>query len=282
MILINPYLVTPSSVNIPDLTDIIHLYSTFGITPSFQDDSSLIKNGDESTFAAPPPAPYFLNWSLIGNPLLWTWYDQNSLSDINGEGHFPAIDINNQLFTFNGTDQYLSQNESNIIGTNKLTIYCVFKTRSLITAQTLFQNQFNRNFITEASNLFSVYITNAGVLTVIQKTDDLVDSFNSKIKTIDTNFHLLTVVLNRTISGNGATIAKIDNSTSGWSSAQTDNMSNNFVDSLPIALGLGQPLGTNAYFNGHILEFWIFNGEHDNTRQTSVYNFMKYLHPSIG
>lgn len=282
MILINPYLVIPSSVAIPDLTDIIHLYSTFGITTNFQDNGPLIKDGNENTFTGISPIPYSLDWSVITSPLLWTWYDQNNSSIMNGEGHFPDIDTSNQLFTFNGTDQYLAQESSEITNTNKLTIYCVFKTRSLVSAQTLFQHDYTRNFITAAGNLFSGYITNAGVLTIIQKTDDVVDLFNSKIKSIDTNFHLLTTIFDRSLSGAGATIAKIDNSTSGWSSVQISNMGGNFSNGSSIGLGLGEPLGADVYFNGHILEFWVFNGAHDDTRQTSVYNFIKYLHPSIG
>lgn len=267
---------------IPDLTGILHLYSTFGIEVAYQNSSGLIIDGDENPIASTASSPYPLNWGVIGNPTLFSWRDQTDAQSASGESHMPDINTGSQVFTWNGSSQYAATTASAISAMNKLTIYCVFKTNTLAAAQALFQYSYTENYLTSNNNLFAAYLTAAGIITVTQKLNDVVDAFNSKIKTLaDTNLHLLTVVFDRSVAGAGATVAKLDNSLAGWANVAMDTMSEDFTDVLPISIGLGQPLGADAYLNGVLLELWIYSGAKDASHQTSVYDWMKYTHPTI-
>lgn len=269
---------------VPDLTGISALYSSFGIAAGWQNGNPLIFDVSEGApFSSTASAPYPLDWNSIPSPSgdeLGTWYDQSGGGfDATVGGLAPLIDAPTQRFTYNGTQNLATP--TGVLTGNTLTIYCVFSTNDLLAAQTLSQSRYANDYLTN-TDLFAIYLTAAGVLTVSQNTVDTIPVFNSKVKMLgDTNLHLLTVVFDRTISGAGATVMKVDNSTSGVSNGATADMLSANFDDKSIGIGLGQPLGTDAFLDGTLNECWIYSDAKDSTHQDSVYNYLKYLYPSI-
>lgn len=271
-----------SAPPIPDLSGIAALYSSFGIAAGWQN-LDVFVGTDVTDYASTALAPYPVNWPLIAadNPqVLAAWYDQSGGAfDAIAGAIKPDINTSTQRFTYDGTQNLVTP--SGIISGDKLTIYCVFSTNSLAMAQTLLQSNYDESYLTDARATFAIYLTSAGVITVSQKTEDILAVFNTKIKTLgSTGLHLLTIVFDRSVSGAGATIAKLDNLTTGWTSAVSGTMTGSF-NNRAIGIGLGKPLGTDAFLNGTFNECWVYNGAKDADHQTSVYDFLKYCYPEI-
>jgi len=268
---------------VPDLTNTIMLYALWGVAAGWQNGSALIADGD-GPISSTAALPYPLNWAAVTTPTQLTFYDQSgNTNDADGGGHEPDINVGSQIITYNGTDQYVVPAGSPISGDDKISIYCVFKTDSLATLQTLFQYFYTQNYLTTEANIFIAHITSSAIITVSQKLDDVVDVFNTKIKTLgDTDYHLLTVIFDRTAVAANQTIAKLDNSTSGWTAAVSGDMASSvFDDARPLGIGIGQPLGTDAFLDGQLPYLQINRGADDDAYQTSVYNYVKGLIPSI-
>lgn len=265
----------------PDLTGIAALYSSFGIAVGWQNGNPLVGGSNTGSVGSTAITPYPLSWADFGgvDDNLSLWNDQSGGNFDASSGALPVIDPIAQRFTYDGTQNLATP--TGIISGDKLTIYCVFSTNNLAAAQTLLQGSYTADYITRAQNIFAIYLTAAGVITVSQKTDDLVDVFNTQIKTLsNTGLHLLTVVFDRSISGAGATAAKLDNLTTGWTSAVSGNMTGTFLD-VAIGIGLGQPTGVNSFLNGTFEHLAIFNAAHNDSQMTEWWNYFSYIYPDL-
>jgi len=265
---------------IPSLTGIAALYSSFGIAAGWQNGSDLMETEDLG-FPSTAVAPYPLDWASVTGVDLLTFFDQSGGAFNAAQGPIaPNVNTGTERFTYDGT-QNLVAPAGILIAQSAITIYAVFSTDSLATAQTLVQLREGVNYTTQTQNLFAIYIDSGGKLYVSQ-SDEVTPTFNSKrIDVPNTNLHLVTAVFDRAISGAGATVAKLDNSTTGWSNIATDNMTGDFADDT-IGIGLGKPLSaSDAFLDGTFEHLAIFNVAHNNTSQTEWYDYLKYIYPTI-
>lgn len=160
------------------------------------------------------------------------------------------------------------------------TIYLLFKAGSLLSSEVLFETGTGAVGAARAKNI-SISLV-AGVLTAtIYDNTAVTPLLNSKIRTIaDTNWHLLAVTWDVTLSAANQVSLKVDNSSTGVTAP---------ISSTLVGLTIGNALlnvgarnnAASAAFTGLMQIARVQTNADDATAQTNMYNYCKYLNPAI-
>ncbi len=160
------------------------------------------------------------------------------------------------------------------------TIYILFKAGSLSATEVLFETGTGAAGSAKAKNI-SISLV-AGVLTAtIYDNTAVTPLANTKIKTIsDTNWHLLALTWDVSLSAANQVSLKVDNSTTGVTAPISSTLAGLTIGNAVLNLG-SRNNATSAPFDGS-MQIVGYRPQADTpTQQTSMYNYIKYLNPSV-
>lgn len=176
---------------------------------------------------------------------------------------------------FNGSANGM-QSSGNLFASDSQTFtgYLYFKAGSLVETSVLLETSSNG---TTTAKQLSVRIV-AGVLTVTM--GNAVPLMNTKIKTIsDSNWHLLTIVIDSTQSAANQVLCWLDKSQTGWTAPlSTDLASQTGMMKQKLNAG-ARNNGASTFFTGSLgVDMPMFTVAHDTSTRQAWENYLTYLY----
>lgn len=275
---------------IPDTADMFACWSTFGITANWQNNFGLILAVGDSTsgdISSTAVEPYPLDWaSVVGivgaNPVMSEWKDQtagNDLSQGDDPSFRPAINITDQRFDFDGTDDYLYRASLSGSDVTTVTVYNIFRTGTFGAVRPIWASGYDTDFGTLRS-IGLGYIDDSGRYVAVQTGSSGADINSRRISLSANTTYITTTVYDRDqINPNDQTLLLLNNSSTGVNVVSNVDMAadsfsfstNNF------ALGRAEIDAASQYFNGAMMHQQMHNTAHNETLRNEWYARLAYM-----
>lgn len=226
-------------------------------------------------------APYPIDWvnTFTGKTPPFPvslWDDQNSNANdlVQVDAARPVLDAVAKEIDFDGATSYLSS-VSSVGDGHTWTSYLRFKAGSLVETSVLFEVGING--ASDPTGL-SVRMV-AGVLTVsMADGTPIVPLLNTKIKTIsDSNFHLLSIVINTDAAAANQVLIWVDGSQSGVTAPISTNLAGENITQDTLFVGTHNQ--ATQFFTGSMTDLLIFNVAQDATLRGQWQIYINALYP---
>lgn len=221
---------------------------------------------------------YPLDYTGFGSPplLVAEWADQNGDANplIQSGAARPILDAVSEEIDFDGSTSTLVSSGTLGWTTTDATVYLRFKAGSLVETSFLFLSSNGANNRTGRIAISLV----AGVLTVsVYDSTAVIALANTKVKTIsDSNWHLLSIVIDTTTSAANQVLIWVDGSQTGVTAPiSTDLASENLRNDV---FTVGSRNSASNFFTGSMTDLLLFSTAHNDTLRGQWQDYINYIY----